>query len=97
MDYRRLSSERPPAPTHEDHEQDDDRFGRETTPLSSTISRPSSSIALGGLPVRHTRRDDWSFWLLGAVILLSWNGQSSSFQIRDHGIGSLIGSLLPTG
>jgi hypothetical protein len=97
MEYRRLSSERPPAPIHDEYEQDDDRFGRETTPLSSTISRPSSSIALDGLPVRHTRRDDWSFWLLGAVILLSWNGQSSSFQSYDHGIGSLIDTLLPTG
>ena len=56
----------------------------ETEPLTrtpSTSSRPPSSIVLdepsvGNRLVVHSKRDDWSFWLLGAVILLSWNGKS---------------------
>lgn len=81
MDYHRLSADRPPQPVR--HDSSDPLFtssdrDRDTDQSNSNISGTLSSTTLDRLPmnVRHSRRDDWSFWLLGAVILLSWNGQS---------------------
>lgn len=51
----------------------------ETAPLASmseisrTMSRESSGRIHG--VGDHPKKVYWSFWLLGAVILLSWNGE----------------------
>ena len=72
-------------PTRPHHGRHDTTDYEETAPLTSlseisrTVSRESSTRIMSGTgtTVEHPRRVYWSFWLLGAVILLSWNGKSS--------------------
>ncbi|GHJ84256.1 hypothetical protein NliqN6_0658 [Naganishia liquefaciens] len=68
-------------PTRPHHGRHDTTDYEETAPLTSlsevsrTVSRESSTRIMSGTgtTVEHPRRVYWSFWLLGAVILLSWN------------------------
>lgn len=78
---RQASTMNDPSPhsvRHPNNRQDTTEY-EETVPLASaseisrTMSRDSSSKIHG--VGEHPRRVYWSFWLLGAVILLSWNGE----------------------
>lgn len=65
----------------------DDLTHEETAPLtglsevSRTMSRGSSNRTHSS--EEHTKRVYWSFWLLGAVILLSWNGEVFVYRRRS--------------
>jgi hypothetical protein len=72
MNTPSLKSSRPLNTRHDTTEYE------ETAPLTSMseVSRTISRESIGRIqgPVEHPKKVYWSFWLLGAVILLSWNG-----------------------
>lgn len=76
---------KPTRPAHARHDTTD---YEETAPLTSlsevsrTVSRESATRISGN--AEHPRRVYWSFWLLGAVILLSWNGTQAARKNRPR-------------
>lgn len=73
MNAPSLKSSRPPNNRHDTTEYEETAPLTSLSEVSRTISRESSGRIQG--PVEHPKKVYWSFWLLGAVILLSWNGE----------------------
>lgn len=80
MDPPLATTSRPPHGRHDTTEYEETAPLTSMSEVSRTISRESGGRMQG--TVDHPKRVYWSFWLLGAVILLSWNGEFDRLKSR---------------